>query len=280
MRSSPPSRRSSLSRSLSPSQKQYGPAENAAARVIQRFARRRVLPMKNVDGKFFTGFENKRPISRKYMVAIRGKLYDARNIMREVKQKYVDPHAIAMQELYRSLSDAEQTAVARRAGEYGNIYQNSKDDPKKFIKTMKNMGISLDKAHYNEENGGVTPLHRAILHENVPLVEALLEAGASPNVKMNADEDKKSPLHLATAHVKNPSKRLQIVNLLLRYGAKPNAKTTQRETPLTAAVYKAQDADVVRALLAAGAKPEYMMIGEIRDFNPAIHKAFTNAGFR
>ena len=270
------------SRGPTPPPMSRGPmSENAAARVIQRFARRRVLPMKNAEGTFFTGFENKRPISRKYMIAIRGKLYDARNIMREVDQKYDDPHAIAMQDLYKSLSDAEQMAVARRAGAYDKILQNSEGDPQKFIKAMKNMGMSLDKAHYDEKRGGETPLHDAILGEDVPMVRALLEAGASPNVKMNVHEDKKSPLHLATAHVRNPSKRLEIVNLLLQYGAKPNARTTQRETPLVAAIYKAKDADVVRALLAAGAKPdEYMRIGEIRDFSPAIYKVFTNAGFR
>ena len=240
--------------------------------------------MKNAEGKFFTGFANKRPISRKYMIAIRGKLYDARNIMREVKQKYVDPHAIAMQELYRSLSDAEQTAVARRAGAYGNIYQNSKDDPQKFVKTMKNAGLPIDQIHYDS---GKNPLHNAVLRENVPLVRALLEAGANPNARTSKEGKgfpgellNATPLHLAMYTRRDPSKRLEIVNLLLRYGAKPNAKTTRYGTPLYAAIYQAKDANVVRALLAAGAKPGLIQIGEIRDFNPAIHKAFTNAGFR
>lgn len=255
-------------------------SENAAARVIQRFARRRVLPMKNAEGKFFTGFENKQPISRKYMIAIRGKLYDARNIMREVKQKYDDPHAIAMQELFYSLSNAEKLAVARRAGEYEGIRQNSKGDPQKFIKTMKNMGLSLDQGHYDEGKGSVTPLHEAVLREDVPFVKALLEAGASPNIKMSISADKMSPLHLAMG-VHNPSKRLEIVNLLLQYGARPNATDRKHKTPLYGAIYEAQDANVVRTLLAAGAKPdEYMRIGEIQGFNPAIYNILRNAGFR
>ena len=260
-------------------------SENAAARVIQRFARRRVLPMKNAEGKFFTGFENKRPISRKYMIAIRGKLYDARDIMQEVQQKFDDPHSIAMNELYKSLSDAEKTAVKRRAGNYGRIFQNASygAEPQKFVKALKNAGLPVDQIHYDS---GTNPLHDAVLRENVPLVRALLEAGANPNARTRkvggfpGERLNATPLHLAMDTRRDPSKRLQIVNLLLQYGAKPNAKDKRNETPLFAAIYKAQDADVVRTLLAAGAKPGPIQIGEIRDFNPAIHKAFTNAGFR
>ena len=282
-RSSPPSRRSSP-----PSMPRGGPmSENAAARVIQRFARRRVLPMKNAEGKFFTAFENQRPISRKYMIAIRGKLYDARNIMQEVKQRFSDdPHAIAMQELYESLSNAEKVAVARRAGEYRKIFQNANYgvEPQKFIKALKNAGLPVDQLHHDS---GMNPLHNAVIRENVPLVKALLEAGANPNARTRkiggfpGERLNATPLHLATDKRRDPSKSLEIVNLLLRYGAKPNAKDGRRETPLFVAVYKAGDANVVRALLAAGAKPdEYMRIGEIRDFNPAIYNAFRNAGFR
>jgi hypothetical protein len=254
-------------------------SKNAAARIIQRFARRRVLPMKNAEGTFFTGFENKKPISRKYMIAIDGKLYDARNIMREVDQKYDDPHAIAMQELFESLPLEQKIAVRRRAGNYGRILQNTGwgEDPQKYVNTLKRMGLPLDQVHYRK---GDTSLHYAVMTSKVPLVRALLEGGANPNIKMEGrNNDKQTPLHLAVKEVHVPSKRLEIVNLLLQYGANPNAVNSRGTTPLDMAAFNANDADVVRSLLAAGAKLRHYSLPEDKRLMIApVQKAFENAG--
>jgi ankyrin repeat protein len=88
-------------------------------------------------------------------------------------------------------------------------------------------------------------------------------------------------LHLAVKEVHVPSKRLEIVNLLLQYGANPNVvdRGPYKQTPLDIAAFDARDADVVRSLLAAGAKLRHYSVSEDRRLmTEPVQKAFENAG--
>lgn len=78
----------------------------------------------------------------------------------------------------------------------------------------------------DKNNSAQTPLHRAVLTQDVALVIKLLKEKAHPNAQ---DDELDTPLQLA---VKN---NLLITRLLLNAGAKPNIGNLRRETPLHAA---------------------------------------------
>ncbi len=109
-------------------------------------------------------------------------------------------------------------------------------------------------------------LHGAAFHGHWRLCEFLLERGADPNRPLA--ETGETPLHAALVRANRPATDL-VVSLLLRHGAKPDARTrpgvvtaafmrdarTRGETPLhRAAAFGSPE--VVRALLDAGAGRE------------------------
>ena len=96
-----------------------------------------------------------------------------------------------------------------------------------------------------DPNAGA-PLCEAARLRNFVAVEALLGAGADPNVK-NTNGD--SPLHFA---VRNFGR--EIVELLLDAGADPNAKGSNGKTPLYEAS-RARHWSISELLLDAGAEP-------------------------
>lgn len=71
---------------------------------------------------------------------------------------------------------------------------------------------------------GGTALHGAALREHVPIMEALLKAGADPS---RADFNNVTPLHTAT-RVGNA----EVIKLLLKYGASKTAPDKLGETPV------------------------------------------------
>jgi hypothetical protein len=70
---------------------------------------------------------------------------------------------------------------------------------------------------------GGTALHAATLREHIPAIKLLLEAGANPS---KADFNLVSPLHSAAAYG-----NLEIIGLLLNFGASKDALTSRGEAP-------------------------------------------------
>jgi ankyrin repeat protein len=108
-------------------------------------------------------------------------------------------------------------------------------------------------------NFGSTVLQRAASIGRLDIVQALLEAGANPNVRDNFGV---SPLHYAAALGDNrawwvsakPHYYAPVVRALLDAGANPNVQDNQNRTPLHRA-YELGDQNVVNILLNSGADP-------------------------
>ncbi|HEV2209860.1 MAG TPA: ankyrin repeat domain-containing protein [Verrucomicrobiae bacterium] len=129
-------------------------------------------------------------------------------------------------------------------------------------------------AHGAEVNArttwGATPLALAVQRQNVPVAQSLLAAKADPNITFEAQGLHESPLYEATrAHDERPAAvqgnpNLDLVALLLQYGADPNLKVDANNpggggvpddnTPLLVATHH-QLPQIVKLLLAAKANP-------------------------
>lgn len=96
-----------------------------------------------------------------------------------------------------------------------------------------------------KDPGGITPLGRAVAHNKLEAVKALLVGGANPNL---AKPDGASPLHDAVHQ-----KSVDIVRLLLEYKADTEVRWKDGATPLLSAVGNESE-EIVRLLLAKGAK--------------------------
>ena len=94
-----------------------------------------------------------------------------------------------------------------------------------------------------------TPLHLAARHSEDPaVINALLNAGANPNVR---DKYSATPLHIAAMKNKNPA----VITALLNAGASPNADN-RYTPPLHCAARYNRNPAVLVALLNAGADPD------------------------
>jgi cytohesin len=99
-------------------------------------------------------------------------------------------------------------------------------------------------------NGGLTALHRAILHDEIESVKTLLNGNVDVNL---ADEGGNTPLHDAAWGNWRNANMIEIVSLLLDAGAQVNvAERKSGNTPLYAAVFR-DKLNIVEALLKAGA---------------------------
>jgi uncharacterized protein len=107
---------------------------------------------------------------------------------------------------------------------------------------------------------GSTALHRSCYWGQTAVAELLLEGGADPNAVTRDGFLQIAPLGcaVATPDVPNPSDReevvLDLVNLLLSYGANVNARRRDGLTALHSAAYRGHRR-VMETLLAQGADP-------------------------
>ncbi len=124
---------------------------------------------------------------------------------------------------------------------------------------------------------GFPPLTWACRPPNAPVVQALLDAGANPNV---CDEEGESPLHVAAAE-----RCVECAAALIAAGADVNKATAEGKTPLMNAAQAGLP--LVRLLLGAGANPRqkdeggrtplhWAALGPSDD--PAVVQALTSAG--
>jgi ankyrin repeat protein len=119
------------------------------------------------------------------------------------------------------------------------------DDSRAAVRVVASMGPSeIDRPE--DDVTALTPLMLAIRAQQLDVVEALLERGASV---ARVHRVFGTPLMLA-ASMGDP----QFVEALLRHGADPDAMTSQGMTPLIEAAH-AGDPRCVRLLLDAGARP-------------------------
>ncbi|HEX6974823.1 MAG TPA: ankyrin repeat domain-containing protein, partial [Vicinamibacterales bacterium] len=111
--------------------------------------------------------------------------------------------------------------------------------------------------------GGATPLMAAALYGDAPLVGALLERGADPNVANDAGA---TPLMWALAD-------LAKTRLLLDRGADVNARSADGRVPLVIAASIRGNSDVLRLLLDRGANPSVQSPAAIGGSLSAITEA-------
>lgn len=124
------------------------------------------------------------------------------------------------------------------------------------VKTILKGGIKPDINTYADGDpsnktaaNSSTLLIDAIMKNNVPIVKALLDAGADPN--FTGDHSFNPPLWVAVENGKSK----EIIKMLINAGAKDMDVTVQEESLLTAAVGQRQT-DVVQLLLDNGADPD------------------------
>ena len=123
-------------------------------------------------------------------------------------------------------------------------------------------------------------LHEAALDDDPAVLQALLDAGADPNAKVDGDD--LTPLHYAAAFNQN----LAVSQALLDAGADVNAKTYLDVTPLHGAAQHNENPAVLQALLDAGADPDAkgrfggspLHWAARHNQNPAVIQALLDAG--
>ncbi len=118
------------------------------------------------------------------------------------------------------------------------------------VRTLLDAGADINATGSNDR---YTPLHFAIDDHRYDLnemVRTLLDAGANPNA---TDEDGRTPLHIVDYYIVGYEEI--VITLLLDAGANPNATDElYRRTPLHLAV-QGEDVKAIKTLLDAGADP-------------------------
>jgi hypothetical protein len=105
--------------------------------------------------------------------------------------------------------------------------------------------IAADSTLVNARTGAdETPLHYAVLGQNIPVAELLLATGADASAR---DSSGRTPLHVA-AQFDDP----KLIQMLIAAGADVNAADSRGETPLHVAARRFKG-EALSALLAAGA---------------------------
>lgn len=125
--------------------------------------------------------------------------------------------------------------------EGSSVAEGARQDDKRAV-----IALLKQKADVNAPLGdGSTALHWAVYHDDPPLVDLLLRAGANPGATTRLDAI--TPLTLAATNG-----NAAIINALLKAGANPNAATSTGATPLMTAAASGS-VPAVLALLDHGA---------------------------
>ncbi len=145
-----------------------------------------------------------------------------------------------------------------------------KDDPSFLIhlscdsKAESKRGISPSAVDINDLEEGYTQLHHAISSNNLSLVTRLLERGANPDIRARATEeiiirrglsfDSTNRAELSFSHINDTALHtavyggnIEIVKLLLQYGANPSLRNNQGYTALQCAA-QANRVEICRLL--------------------------------
>ena len=112
-----------------------------------------------------------------------------------------------------------------------------------------------------------TPIHGAVMGDVPKVLERMISLGAKPDTLVNDDG---TTVLGAAASLKKP----QMAEILLKHGAKVNAKTTTGITPLLEAV-NLNDAETVRVLLKHGADPDIAAMDGMTPRNLAVKMNLT-----
>jgi len=108
----------------------------------------------------------------------------------------------------------------------------------------------MQKADVNAaEKDGTTPLHYAVYHNDVPLIDALLKAGAKANV---TNQYGSSPLSEAAI-----TGNADVIKKLLAAGADPNTENQDGQTPLMV-IARTSNITAAKDLLSHGAKVNHV----------------------
>lgn len=135
---------------------------------------------------------------------------------------------------------------------------------RKNMPEMMHFLISKGATMENVDAQGFTPLLYAVTKGFWVCVEILLKSGA--NAKFVCLQIGETALHLALQHVeKDALKVLQVVKLLLKYGADVNAVDTAGATPLIGFCFHASCAPIVQLLLQYGADVNSVFLSELGD---------------
>ncbi len=110
------------------------------------------------------------------------------------------------------------------------------------ITYLLNNGASIN----TKDVSGATALHYAVRNSNTQIVQELLIAGADTN---SPDSSSKTPL----LRIISTENRVALYNLLLTYGANPNAKDIYGDTALHVATMLNAEVEVLQMLINAGA---------------------------
>ena len=110
------------------------------------------------------------------------------------------------------------------------------------------------------DKSGMAPLHVAIVHQNIEMVELLLSLGVQMQQKQIRGA---SSLHLACGRLCGYTKT-PVVHLLLKHGCDPNTFDDEQITPLKKALNVINNRETVYLLCNAGANIYSKYLGRIR----------------
>ncbi|WP_309709216.1 ankyrin repeat domain-containing protein [Armatimonas sp.] len=128
--------------------------------------------------------------------------------------------------LYKAIGQQKLLIVGEATVMVGQGVGGGRKEPGESAATVQlllRLGVSPNQLDAYDEQ---TPLHKAVMAEDLATCRVLLDAGVSPNIRSWFGS---TPLHLMMHHQGE-----EVLELLLAHGADPNLKDSQGATPLHA----------------------------------------------